>query len=133
MWDYLWLGTSASSFFKNPSEKLCSLLNIPNDTKAVRWTNALEFPKFYSWKSESEIIPMTEKDLLIEEFFLGLRTDNWIKNIQKYESVLVPDYAKKIKSYSDQWFIEILDDWMRFTDQWMDIYNDIVTELLNEI
>ena len=133
MWDYLGLGTSASSFFKNPNEKLCSLLNIPNNIKAVRWTNVLEFPKFYSGKSEGEIIPMTEKDLLIEEFFLGLRTDNWIKNIKKYESVLVPDYLDKIKSYSDQWFIEIIDDWMRFTDQWMDIYNDIVTELLNEI
>ena len=133
MWDYLWLGTSASSFFKNPNEKLCSLLDIPNWTKAVRRTNSLEFPKFYSWQSENDIIPMTDKDLLIEEFFLGLRTDNWIKNIQKYEPVLVPDYLDKIKSYSDQWFIEIIDDWMRFTDQWMDIYNDIVTELLNEI
>ena len=71
--------------------------------------------------------------MLIEEFFLGFRTDNWIKNIQKYESVLVSNYDEKIKSYSDQWFIETLDDWMRFTDTWMDIYNDIVTELLNEI
>jgi len=133
MWDYLGLGTSAASFFKAPNKELCSLLNIPNDTKAVRRTNALEFPKFYSWQSESEINPMTDKDLLIEEFFLGLRTDNWIKNTQKYGSVLVPDYLDKIKSYSDQWFIEIIDDWMRFTDQWMDIYNDIVTELLNEI
>ena len=133
MWDYLWLGTSASSFFKNPNEKLCSLLNIPNDTKAVRWTNVLEFPKFYFWKSENEIIPMTEKDLLIEEFFLGLRTDNWVKNLEKYKSVLVPDYDKKIESYSNQWFIEIIEDWIRFTDQWMDIYNDIVTELLDEI
>ena len=133
MWDYLGLGTSAASFFKKPNEKLCLLLNIPNNTKAVRWTNALEFTKFYSGKSENDIIPMTDKDLLIEEFFLGLRTDNWIKNIQKYESVLVPDYAIKIKSSSDQWFIEILDDWIKFTDQWMDIYNDIVTELLNEI
>lgn len=133
MWDYLWLGTSASSFFKNPNEKLCSLLDIPNWTKAVRRTNSLEFPKFYSWQSENDIIPMTDKDLLIEEFFLGLRTDNWIKNIQKYEPVLVQNYLEKIKSYSDQWFIEISEDWLKFTDQWMDIYNDIVTELLNEI
>ena len=44
-------------------------LNIPNDTKAVRWTNALEFSKFYSGKSESEIIPMTEKHYNM----------NWIK------------------------------------------------------
>jgi len=133
MWDYLGLGTSASSFFKNPNKKLCSLLSIPNWTKAVRWTNSIEFQKFYSWTSENDIIPMLDKDLLIEEFFLGLRTDNWIKNIKKYESVLVPDYDEKIKSYSGQWFIEILPDWIRFTDQWMDIYNDIVTELLNEI
>jgi coproporphyrinogen III oxidase-like Fe-S oxidoreductase len=133
MWDYLWLGTSASSFFKNPNEKLCSLLDIPNWTKAVRRTNSLEFPKFYSWQSENDIIPMTDKDLLIEEFFLGLRTDNWIKNIQKYEPVLVQNYLEKIKSYSDQWFMEISEDWLKFTDQWMDIYNDIVTELLNEI
>ena len=133
MWDYLGLGTSASSFFKNPNKKLCSLLNIPDQTKTVRWTNCLEFPKFYSWNSESEIIPITDKDLLIEEFFLGLRTDNWIKNIQKYESVLVPNYNEKIQSYSDQWFIEKFDDWIKFTDQWMDIYNDIVTELLKEI
>ena len=76
---------------------------------------------------------MTDKDLLIEEFFLGLRTDNWIKNIQKYKSILVPNYTEKIKSYSDQWFVEILENWIRFTDQWMDIYNDIITELLNEI
>ena len=81
MWDYLWLGTSASSFFKAPNKELCSLLNIPTTTKAVRWTNVLEFPKFYSGKSENDVISMTEKDLLIEEFFLGLRTDNWIKNI----------------------------------------------------
>ena len=131
--NYLGLGTSASSFFKNPNKKLCSLLNIPDQTKAVRWTNCLEFPKFYLWNSESEIIPMTDKDLLIEEFFLWLRTDKWIKNIQKYKSVLVPEFETKIKSYSDQWFIEILPDWMKFTDQWMDIYNYIITELLDEI
>jgi len=133
MWDYLWLGTSASSFFKNPDKKLCSLLNISVWAEAVRWTNSLEFPRFYLWQSENDIFPMTGNDLLIEEFFLGLRTDNWIKNIQKYEPVLVPDYSEKIKSYSDQWFIEILDGWMKFTDKWMDVYNDIITELLNEI
>lgn len=133
MWDYLGLGTSASSFFKNPNDKLCSLLDIPNWTRAVRWTNSLKFPVFYSGKSENDIISMSDKDLLIEEFFLWLRTDNWIKDIQKYSSVLVTDYLEKIKSYTDQWFIELVEEWMRFTDQWMDIYNDIITELLDEI
>lgn len=133
MWDYLGLGTSASSFFKSPNEKLCSLLDISNNSKAVRWTNTVEFPKFYTGKSESEIIPMSEKDLLIEEFFLWLRTDNGVKNIEKYRPVLVKDFDKKLKSYMDQWFIEDFWDWFRFTDQWMDIYNDIITELLSEI
>lgn len=133
MWDYLWLGTSASSFFKNPNKKLCSLLNISEDSKAVRWTNSLEFTKFYNWKIESDIIPMTDKDLLIEEFFLRLRIDQWIKNISKFKSVLVQNFEEKIQSYSNQWFIDIVWDWIRFTDQWLDIYNDIITELLAEI
>ncbi len=133
MWDYLWLGISASSFFKKPNDKLCSLLNIPQNTKAVRWTNSLEFTKFYDWKSESDVIPMTQKDLLIEEFFLRLRTDQWISNISKFKDVLVINYEEKIQSYSDQWFIDVVWDWMKFTDSWLDIYNDIITELLSEI
>jgi hypothetical protein len=53
---------------------------------------------------------------------------------------LVSDFNKKIKSYSEQWFIEILENidnpkiqWITLTDTWMDIYNDIITELLEEI
>jgi hypothetical protein len=45
---------------------------------------------------------MTQKDLLIEEFFLSLRTDKIIEDTSKYNSVLVSDFNKKIKSYSEQ-------------------------------
>jgi hypothetical protein len=45
---------------------------------------------------------MTPQDLLIEEFFLFLRTDRTIEDTSKYNSVLVSDFDKKIKSYAEQ-------------------------------
>jgi hypothetical protein len=45
---------------------------------------------------------MTEKDLLIESFFLRLRTDEGIVNIEEYVSILVPQYKEIIKKYTEE-------------------------------
>jgi len=135
MWDYIWLWTSASSFIQNPNEKFKKHLQVNDSCKAVRRTNTVKLAEYDKWNclDYQSIQNLSSKDLLIEEFFLALRTDLWIKNISKYKGILVSDYKQKIQSYSGQWFIEILDDWIKLTDQWMDIYNDIITELLEEI
>ena len=68
---------------------------------------------------------------------MSLRTDRAIEDTSKYNTVLVSDFEQKIKSYAEQWFIEIIlnweKTWIKLTDEWMDIYNDIITELLEEI
>lgn len=139
MENYIWLWTSASSFFKNPSDKLKKHLNLSQDSSeninAVRRTNTVKIPQYTQWNTidPDTLHSLTDADLLIEEFFLLLRTDSWISDISIYKSVLVSDYNKKIQSYFDQWFIEIIEDWIKLTDQWMDIYNDIITELLESI
>lgn len=136
MQDYIWFGTSASSFIANPSYKLKKYLNISQDSSAVRRTNTVKIADYVSWKKivdQETVHNLTDKDLLIEEFFLSLRTDRWVEDTSKYNPILVPDFDKKIKSYAEQWFIETLENWIKLTDQWMDIYNDIITELLEEI
>jgi oxygen-independent coproporphyrinogen-3 oxidase len=142
MQNYIWLWTSASSFIQNPNDKLKKYLSLPNSSNAVRRTNTVKIADYNKWKylDTETINNLTDQDLLVEEFFLLLRTDIWIKDISKYNTVLVLDFKQKIKSYTEQWFIEILDSWdnskkqwIKLTDQWMDIYNDIVTELLEEI
>ena len=76
---------------------------------------------------------LSKEDHLIESFFLSLRTDRWIDNIEKYGLVLVNDWKEKIKLYEDNWFLKSRDNWFVLTDEWMDCYNGIVTELLENI
>lgn len=141
MEDYLWLWLSASSFINSRSEyfltvkeKLLWKKNI-KDLNWIRWTNTPYFPK-YIWNekvAESEIKFLFEKDYLIESFFLSLRTDRWINDIEKYESVLVIDYLEKIKLYKESWLLKLHEKWFILTDEWLDRYNWIITELLKEI
>ena len=145
MEDYLWLWLSASSFINGRSpyfqavvEKLqdssTSLHSVP-EWHGIRRTNTPYFPK-YIWNEklpESSIQLMSKEDYLIESFFLSLRTDRWINNISDFESVLVADYAEKIKLYEEGWFLKLRENGFVFTDEWMDCYNGIITELLREI
>ena len=141
MEDYLWLWLSASSFINGKSsyfgvvkEKLL-WDKVKDNLSWIRWTNTSYFPK-YIWDeklAESEIKPLFEKDYLIESFFLALRTDRWIDDVEKFESVLVKDYQEKIGLYVENWLLKLRENWFVLTDKWMDCYNGIVTELLEEI
>ena len=62
-----------------------------------------------------------------------MRTDRWIDDILKFEPVLVKDYSEKIKLYEENWFLKLREKGLVLTDEWMDCYNWIITELLKEI
>ncbi len=143
MEDYLWLWLSASSFINGKSQYFWCVIEKLKEVDSllwlqwqwVRWTNTPYFPK-YIWNEKlqkSEIKPLLERDYLIESFFLWLRTDRWINNISKFESVLVNDYLEKIKLYKENDFFELCENRIVLTDKWMDCYNGIITELLNEV
>ena len=141
MEDYLWLWLSASSFINCKSKYFWAvrdklLWNKKTENLSwIRWTNTPYFPK-YIWNEklvESAIQPMSESDYLIESFFLSLRTDRWIDNILKFEPVLIKDWQGKIKIYEENWFLKLRENGFVLTDEWMDCYNGIITELLDEI
>lgn len=134
-WNYIWLGTSAASFFQSPNKELCKYLNIPEKTKAVRWKNKESLESYQNNKriSEEETSILSNKELLIEKFFLWLRTDNGIWNIEEFEPVLQENYQKMIDNMIKKWFISNNKNKLILTDQGLDIYNYIITELLKEI
>ena len=94
---------------------------------------------------------MNDEDYLIEKFFLKLRTNKWISDIDEFKPALVPDFKTKIKNYQWQWFIEPIlssftkgggarreedfqkENWFKLTDSWMDVFNSVITELLAKI
>ena len=46
---------------------------------------------------------------------------------------MVKDYAEKIKLYEENGYLKLRKKGFVLTDEWMDCYNGIITELLEEI
>ena len=143
MEDYLWLWLSASSFINAKNSYFWNIIKYLNNVDSslytewqwIRWTNTPYFPK-YIWNekiSKSAIQLLSYSDYLIESFFLSLRTDKWIDDISKYESVLVSDHTDKIKLYEENGYLKTHGKGFILSDEWMDCYNGIITELLKEI
>lgn len=130
MENYLGLGLNASSFLdEDHAEKL-------EKNTALRLTNTKNLTHYLESKRLDEwaTIEMTHKDYLIEKFFLNLRTNQWIKDILEFKEVLVPNHEIKIKKFQQEWFMEQKkDERLCLTDTGMDVFNTIITELLQEI
>ena len=86
------------------------------------------------WKfiEDKKTIYLYEKDYDIERLFLWLRKKEWIKNIKEFENILSQDRKQKIKEFENQWLLYT--NWyeVRLTNDWMNLYNTIITELIEE-
>ncbi len=118
MGSYLGLWLSASSFLGDK-----------------RRTNTWNIQEYIAWHriDETQIQSLNESDLLIEEFFLRLRTREGIADISKFTSVLIADYTSLITHLTKEDLVSF--DWaqLRLTDEGMNVYNSIVTDLLEKL
>jgi len=115
---YIGLWLSASSFFEHK-----------------RRTNTWDIKQYLEWNrvNEKEVQTLNESDLLIEEFFLRLRTHEGISHINKFIPLLVSSYESLLENYKNAWLI--LFDWVKLqlTDAGMDVSNTIITDLLQKL
>jgi len=137
MENYIGIWTSASSFLKhNEIWKYFDDVDFTwhdfNKVKAIRHTNTIMFWDYIKWKSidKSKTEYLSEKDYLIEKFFLSLRTDEWINNLSEFESVMEKDWDSKILKFQWQELLEYDGKRLVLSDQGMDVFNAIITELL---
>lgn len=137
MESYLGLGLHASSFFtaKQLTPEFCSHLWIQNDKRGIRLKNTATLAEYlnHQWLDEAETQFLTDKDYLIEAFFLGLRTDRGISSLSSFEEVLVSDYTTKLQHYEKLGFLSWIWDTLVLKDQGMDVFNSLVVDLLREI
>jgi oxygen-independent coproporphyrinogen-3 oxidase len=140
MQNYIWLWVSWSSFLNSDIEnyqQIIKKINPDFDTKNkwIRITNTQSISDYINWNfvDQNNIQILNEDDYFIEKFFLGLRTDQWVQNIDEFKSVLVKNYLELITSYQNNWFCILDGQKMKLTDQWMDVFNSIVTDLLEKI
>ncbi|HMT01208.1 MAG TPA: radical SAM protein [Candidatus Absconditabacterales bacterium] len=137
MGDYLGLGPSASSFLK--AETLGkSGFEIQSTTLGARFSNTQSLKNYIlaAEKSDNQRIKknsfseLDAKNMLFEEFFLRLRTNQGIRNIADFEDILIPDYEEKLSGLNRDGFIEYSKNKLTLTDKGMDVYNSIISELL---
>ncbi len=137
MQDYLGLGISAASFLTNNSKNadFVSQHLSEDAVKGLRFKNTSNFEAYCERRflDPHAFEQMSSKDWLIEEFFLSLRTAQGIRDFSRFESILVADFAEKIASYQEQGFVEKDQDQLWLSDAGMDVFNTIVTSLLQEI
>lgn len=138
MENYLGLGLNSSSFL-NPELLTPELLSyFKQEEKPEYWLRFKNTPNFNLYCEGKFLDPLGfeqlgEKDYLIEEFFLSLRTDSWVKNLKKYEKILVPNYVANIEVYREQGLLLGDEDGFVLTDEGMDVFNAIVTDIMAEI
>ena len=137
MENYLGFGMAAASFvqIKDDEERTKNLPWYTPDSVGLRWTNNSNLKEYLSgnFVDTTKTLSMSPKDLLIESFFLRLRTDAGVTELENYIPVLVADRKERIESYKDQGFAYDTDDRLVLTDEGMDVFNTITTDLLNEI
>ena len=94
----------------------------------IRYTNSYNIQKYNKWKFEYyEKDILTEDDLIVEKVFLWLRTSKWIILDKKIETKID---KKKLEQYITLGYIENNENKIKLTDKWFDIYNFIITDIL---
>lgn len=103
----------------NGLDSFDKLGKISKETKAVRWTNTSNLVEYFkgNYIDPSKTAFMTEKDILIESFFLGLRTDTGVTDIPKYIPLLVTNYKELIETYKDEGLLYDVEDRLLLTDK----------------
>lgn len=149
MENYLGLWVSASSFivchpkvchseqseeYNKPNISFDSL-RMTQLAHAMRRTNTNSLETYLKGerKDDSSVISLNEKDILIESFFLKLRTAEGISDISKYKDCLIVNYGLLIADFVKAGLVNF--DWTKLslTDSGMDVSNSIITDVLKNL
>ena len=131
----LWLGASSFLAKKMLNADFLSFSGISKTAEGLRFKNTSNFDSYCSGETieSTSFEALQEKDWLIEAFFLGLRTDRGIDELSQYTSILVPNYQEKLIQYQNEGLLIYHEERVVLTDTGMDVFNAIVTEIMQEI
>jgi len=131
MWNYLGFGTSASSYL-GPEHPLSKFVSKEKNQYGIRFTNTVMLADYLKWnyldETKTEILSLETS--LLDRFFLALRRWEGIEDLTVFVSILEKDWENKILNFEKQGFLKF--DWkiLKLTDLGMDIFNEIITELI---
>jgi hypothetical protein len=59
----------------------------------------------------------------------------WISDLNKYKEIIVDNYESLLNQFVDSWLVKYIEDkkWIVLTDEWMNVSNTLITDLLKSI
>lgn len=139
-WDeYLGLGINASGMLYSLPSPLYEKDGGHQDWKesvAYRYKNTQQRKKYlwWEWLDQESIMPLNEKAWKLEQVMLLLRTDLGIQ-IEQYRDVLVEGIDEVIIDLvASKHLVYNPDVWrVKLRSKWLDVYNSVLMEMLEEL
>ncbi len=76
---------------------------------------------------------MDGQDYRIEKAFLALRTSHGLSKVSSYADLFVADWAEKLEEWMAHGYVFYAEDVLTLTDEGMDVYNTVITELFEKL
>ncbi len=76
---------------------------------------------------------MDEQNYRIEKAFLALRTSHGLSHVASYADLFVADWEAKLEEWMASDYVFYAEDTLHLTDEGMDVYNTIITELFEKL
>jgi len=138
--NYIGIGLSAASFtnkqwLANNPEAFQGFPISSVEPFGLRRTNTWDIKQYIEENrlDEQEVHVLNESDILIEEFFLRLRTREGLADISKFIPVLVSNYESLLQTYQKEGLLSFDGTKLQLTDEGMNVYNSIITDLLERL
>ncbi len=102
-----------------------------SSNKWIRYTNTTNIMEYIQWKyvDEKKTNFLQESDILYETFMLWLRSYG-ISDIQKFTTVLAPNYEEKLALFEEEELIIRNGNHIKLSYQGLNVANRIIGELL---
>ena len=98
-------------------------------SKHITMTSSLKEFVWGNYIDEKKTEYLTEDDYQKEKFLMGLRTMEWIQLGEMWK-ILLSNREEKVTLYQAEWLCIYDGDRLQLTDEWMDVYNSFVTEIM---
>jgi oxygen-independent coproporphyrinogen-3 oxidase len=122
MWSYLGLWLWAHSLLRE------WLLSKQAQRLVVTW-----WRKSYIQWDAYKATPLSHQDIVIESFFLALRTMNWVKDLDTYINILHEDREQRIQKLVSEWLAMHENNTLSLTDLGMNVHHRVCDYLMAKI
>ncbi len=137
MGEWLGLGTSAVSHLSAVHYGALGWEKVDENVVSVHVTNSLSLKSFLAgeYRDQEKTELLDQQEYTKERFLVWLRVMEGIVIDVQTSNLLVPNRREKITLYAGEWLCLRDDETQRLslTDSGMDVYNSIVSELLQEL